>query len=69
MMGAITEQMRQMCYAQWRLPNLFCSQFVVIINMCANVILNHNQQKSLIHFLNCSKMYVEKQLPYTGWAT
>ena len=51
--GAVTEQMRQTCYAQWTLPNLFCSQFVVIINRYANVILNHNQRKSLIRFLNC----------------
>ena len=49
-MGAITEQMHQTCHAQRTLPNLFCSQFVVIINMNENVILNHNQQKSLIHF-------------------
>jgi hypothetical protein len=51
MLGAITEQMRQMCYAQWTLPNLF----VVIINMYANVILNHNQQKSLMHFFKLFK--------------
>jgi len=43
----MTEQMHQTSYAQQTLPNLFCSQFVVIINMQANVKLNHNQQKSL----------------------
>jgi hypothetical protein len=38
-MEAVTVQMHQMCYAGQTVPNFFCSHFVVIVNMYADVIL------------------------------